>query len=209
MKIKKGPPHPPRCWKDQRARLISRSPWSKKSGLYSMWFCYGKKPTRFCSLPIILNLVWKINKRCLSFRNTSCYHKKSTRISRGTTSGSIWKINKSCLTVTWRCPILFIFQWVCTVVPPIQSTALCRLDQRQHVPVPVRKIFNNQFFPAVVKVLLYPSGQVYLHTSPPNQLQSTALCRSKTTRAVTKFFIINFFLLSLYQSGSSSYWIWN
>ena len=114
MKIKKGPPHPPRCWKDQRARLISRSPWSKKSGLYSMWFCYGKKPTRFCSLPIILNLVWKINKRCLSFRNTSCYHKKSTRISRGTTSGSIWKINKSCLTVTWRCPVLFIFQWVCS-----------------------------------------------------------------------------------------------
>ena len=79
------------------------------------------------ALPIILDLVWKINKRCLSFRNTSCYHKKSTRISRGTTSGSIWKINKSCLTVTWRCPVLFIFQWVCKVSVKIKQ-ALFKID---------------------------------------------------------------------------------
>ena len=107
--------------------LISRSPWSKKSGLYSMVLLRKTTDARFSSLPIILDLVWKINKRCLSFRNTSCYHKKSTRISRGTTSGSIWKINKSCLTVTWRCPVLFIFQWVCKVSVKIKQ-ALFKMD---------------------------------------------------------------------------------
>jgi len=46
MKIKKGPPRPPRCWKWIKEPVSYLKALEAKNLGCTAWFCYGKRPTR-------------------------------------------------------------------------------------------------------------------------------------------------------------------